>query len=362
MKFFSKIIQFVVVLTSLTVNFAYAGSNRLDTAFLYYKYSNNYNLFKVDFVKVNTREECDFFRMITSPDSADGRYNVKDFYKNGRIKFVGKASSKLINNSGIIALEGNCTNYLENGIKQSVVHYKDGYKEGDEYLFYPDGKVYALKKNPLMTGYHANPKYWECYKENGEMTCKGGNGTWLDFDSDFKNIIISGPIKNGEQNGDWFGGCLLGADSITYTYHYKTGFLKSAEGHDKSGKSYPFNQDVEPAHYWSGPFQFLRTLQTHLDLPKDSNGIKISADDVFISFIIEKDGHTTHLETLAPVVPELRDAIEKALSKCKDWTPRKNYGIPVRAKMVFSLKYVTTTTTRAFQDEIYFEEKQVNDE
>jgi hypothetical protein len=356
MKRSSKLIRSIFILMAVfSINTVYANS-RADSAILYYKNAKN------GFVKVDTREQCDFYRIITSPVPPDTHYSVKDFYSTGELKLTGMVSERLFTGGGELALDGDCTTYFKAGGKQSIVQYKEGYKNGKESLFYPNGKLYAIIKYIPITGYsYAKGISWDCYDLNGTMICKEGNGNWLIYNNDFKSLIIEGPMKKGEKNGDWRGECLLGADSIKYIYHFKDGLFKSGESYDKAGKSYQFTQDVQPAYYWSGPFQFLRTLQGHMDLPKDSNGKKISADDVVISFIVEKDGHTTHLETLAPVIPALRESIEKALSKCKDWTPRKNYGIPVRAQIVLSLKYVTTTTTRAFQDEIFYQEKQVND-
>lgn len=96
-------------------------------------------------------------------------------------------------------------------------------------------------------------------------------------------------------------------------------------------------------------------------LPRDSNGKKKSADDVFVAFTIEKDGHITHLETLTPVDPDLKNAIITAFAQCKDWTPRKNFGIPVRAKITLGLKYVTGFSDKMFIDEIFYGEDQIVD-
>lgn len=340
----------------LLVTFVQIGKcSQIDTAYIFYKYD------KVGYYKVEQREQCDFFVMITSPDEGDSTYKVKEFYRDGHIKLTGKALPKIANSDGLIALEGDCVNYFETGVRQSIVHYSNGYKEGNEYLFYPNGKKYALMKNPLMKGIYGHSKSWECHNSNGEMICKDGNGKWVVYDPGFKNIILEGLIKNGERDGEWRGG-LARSDSIKYTCVYKSGSLKSSVGYDKNGKAYPFKNDVEPAHYYSGPFYFLKSLKNNTILPKGSNGKKISADSVIISFVVEKDGQVSNFETLGEVTPDLKIAIKTALYKCKDWTPRKNFGVPVRAKVMFSMKYLSIHgNNNEIIDAINYSEKQIGD-
>jgi antitoxin component YwqK of YwqJK toxin-antitoxin module len=326
-----------------------------DTAVFFYKYD------LTGYHKVETKEFCDFFRVITSAEEGDNTYSIKEYYQDGHIKFVGKAPEKLLNNSGFISLEGECIGFFESGKRQSITHYQDGYIDGDEYLFYPTGKIYQLRKNPFMGGHrYSNTKYWECYDTDGKMLCKDGDGQWIDYDRGFNTIVLQGTVRNGEKDGEWHGRLLI-PDSIKFTKVYKNGLIKSTVGYDKNGRAYPCEDDIELASYWSGPFNFLRAVQTNLVLPRDLKGKKMLADSVRISFIVEKDGHLTHFGTLQEVDPYLKLAIKTALYKCRDWTPRKNYGVPVRAKIWFSMYYKTYTTDRWFVDEIHHDEQQISD-
>ena len=85
------------------------------------------------------------------------------------------------------------------------------------------------------------------------------------------------------------------------------------------------------------------------------------SDDVIVAFVVEKDGHIAQLEMLTKVDPRLQNAISVAFSKCKNWTPRKNYGIPVRARITLGLKYLTRASDRVFTDEIFYGEQQSSD-
>lgn len=186
----------VIVFNILFLNCVHAKSH-IDTAIIYYRYVRS------GFIKVRTRDSCDFVRMIAHPDSGDTRYNVKEFYKDGKIKLIGKASPRLVTGGGQIALDSNCISYFQNGNRQSFTHYKDGYKDGNEYLFYPNGKIYALKRNFLINGFYQDKILnWECYDANGNIICREGNGKWLIYDKDFKNITVEGSVKDGLMEGE----------------------------------------------------------------------------------------------------------------------------------------------------------------
>jgi antitoxin component YwqK of YwqJK toxin-antitoxin module len=323
-----------------------------DTALIFYKnYRNGYK-------KVYTRDSCDFLRLIYPNAEKGNGYSVHEYYKNGKLKFVGQTTDRLAMLNGTLALDGDCIIFFENGKRQAISHYNDGYKEGTENLFYPNGKAYAVKKYRLDYGAVQTIINWECYDTTGDQICKDGNGQWLMYDDNFKNIILQGPVKNGQRNGEWHGRTMR-PDSSYYFTKYKNGIKLSSTCYDQHAKAYPFENDDELAYYWSGPINFLRTLQTHLKLPKDSNGKKISADDVIISFVVERDGHLDEFETHTVIDQNLKIAITEAFLKCKNWIPHKNFGIPVRAKIIFPMKYLSTYERNAFVDEIQFAEVQL---
>lgn len=340
------------VLIFLLLNIIRVNANCIDTAIVYYKYIPN------GYAKVATLDNADFIRMIYSPEQGETLYNVKEFYKNGTLKLIGKISEKFVTVGGEIALDGDCVYYDRNGKRQSIIHFKDGYKDGNEYDFYPNGKIYSVRKNSVEHGVLHSALDWECYDENGRLICKEGNGRWLVYDENFKAIVLSGLIKNGKREGEWVGNRML-IDSIKTMYNYKGGLLLSARSIDKTGKVYPFKADTEPAYYWSGSFNFLKFILANLKLPKDTNREKISADDVIVSFIVEKDGHLSPPEMSADIDPRLKDAIAAAFSKSKNWTPRKNFGVPVRAKLTFSLKYIIDYVDEGFLHKIFYGEEQV---
>ncbi len=344
---------FFVVFNALLLQIAQAKSEIIDTAVLFYKNASK------GYIKVSTKDSCDFIRVIFPNDSSGKGFIIHDYYKSGKIKLSGKTTPRYVTGTGAIAFDGDCINYFENGVRQSVGHYDDGLKKGNEYFFYPNGKLYAVLKNAPVDQDYSSSINWECYDTTGTKICSEGKGEWITYNKDFKNVSLEGPVKKGLMDGEWHGSTILYSDTIRYIYQYKNGVFQFASATDKTGREYSFSSEIAPAYYSSGPFNFLKEIQSNLKLPKDAQGNKVSVDNVFVAFIVEKDGRISNLETLTAVDAELKNAIVTAFSKCGVWTPRKNYGIPVRAKITVSLKYAIKASGNIYHGEIFYNEQQI---
>jgi len=329
-----------------------------DTTILYFKVIGGTT------ASVRSLEEADFFRLVLPPDSGDNRYNIKEFYKNGKVKLIGKHYARGFNpTSGVVTFDGDCVSFYPNGKKSSVAHYKDGDKVGLEYLFYPDGKIYCCRKHQWTNSALKRPYlHWECYDASGNMICKEGAGKWIEYDNDFKNIIFEGPVLDGLKNGEWRGS----TDTIKYTYQFKKGFIISSVGYDKKGNAHPFNNEFEQATYRSGPLVFLERLRNRIKLPKDASGRKISIDTMHVSFVVERDGKLSQFEISGMVNPEVKTVVFAALEKSNEWIPSKIYGMPFRTKVVLPLIEVSGWNTEyrgfeSYQKEIWYKETILKD-
>jgi hypothetical protein len=308
-----------------------------DTVVTYYKY------FGAQTGRINNIDSADYIRM-TYPDSVKNLGNVKEYYKNGRIKFVGKYAK--VNDVGYnsegnaLILDGTCVSFYPNGKKQKVVTYTDGKKKGFEFYFKKDGHVCYVEKwiEEFSTSYSNTQLYWECYDENGNKICEDGNGRWVVYNDDFTRVLLSGQVKKGILDGQW-SGATLQDDSVKYIINYKAGKFLSGIGYDKSGTSYPFKTIKRTANYnGKSLITFVEILKNHLKVPRDENGKKINIDSVRITFIIEKDGLLDHLEVLGNTNPALKNALDIATAECGKWVPSKFCGIPFRTKMMLPLK------------------------
>jgi antitoxin component YwqK of YwqJK toxin-antitoxin module len=306
-----------------------------DTTIIYLKNSQR------GYYKVSTLDSADFFRMILPPDSGNSKYNVREYYKNGKIKLAGKSDPlgkkfKI----GLISFSGDCIRYFPTGKRESITSYNKGEKEGFEYIFYPSGKAYFTLKHTLSDRYHNDEVlYWECYDTAGNMVCSNGNGNWVTYDREYQNVLIEGGVKNGYREGEWHGR-VLNADSITYVYKYNKGVVTSSIGYDKKGNAYPFILINVAADYRDGFRAFIDELNGHLKVPKEPDGKKIILDNLKIAFTVNKDSTTSDLELLGSANPDLNHALVEALRRCHDWMPTRFYGIPYKTRVTLPLKYV----------------------
>ena len=324
-----------------------------DTSRFYYKIDNigvRRQLYSLD--------NADFYRLIITPDSSDVNYVVNDFYKGGQIKFTGHYNRKFgFKNDGVGLLDGACVGLYADGKTQSTVTYSAGDKIGLEYIYFPDGRLYTIKKYFGAQVYDVDKQiYLECYDRSGVATCKNRNGQWTIYDSNFKSVLLEGNIKNGVRDGEWKGATGL-ADSIKYIYKYKKGELLSGTGFDKTGRAYPFTSEIEGASCRLGVVDYLLILRGRIELPKDASGSKVSIDNLAISFIIETDGRCSNIETIGSTDSVFEESVKSAVLKGGNWNPRRYFGIPLRTKMTIPLKYIGEYAGRMYLKEAWYQEQ-----
>ena len=284
---------------------------------------------------------ADFVRLIFPLEPGDDFLNVKEFYKNGKIKHIGKVNNKNFSSiySPDIVWEGDQIGFYTTGRKEKITTFDPQTAVFSEYSYYPNGNMYCYstyKQNIYNKEFIT--EFNECYDEKGDALCKDGNGQWIIYDRDYKNVVLSGKIKKGHKDGEW-SGSVTHYDSIKYSYkyNYKNGQLLNSIGYDRLGKAYPFTEETVLADYKGGPFTFLELFRDHLKTPKDASGKKMSIDSIYVSFIVEKNGHLTNLQIIGMTDKVVTDALNAALAKSPDWNPTKYWGIPLRTKVVFPL-------------------------
>jgi hypothetical protein len=305
-------------------------------------------------------DQADYYRLILPPDPGDNRYNIKEFYKDRKLKRIGKAYAgasyrNLI--SGVLMYDGDCVSYFPSGAKSSVSRYKNGEIDGLEDFFYSTGNIYYRMKHVKKesTG-NDIARYWEWYDADGNELCKNGNGNWISYYNDFKTIKCEGKVVDGQQDGEW-PGILIEPDTIKYARKYSKGALVSSTGYDKQGKAYPFETEWEKASYRIGEVNFVDILRGHIKIPRDSAGKKMSMDTAHVSFVVERDGHLNNFNMLGNVDPKLTEAVFAGLAKCHAWIPSKVFGVPVRTRVVMPLGETSGFTSNGYRKEIMYEEK-----
>ncbi|HTK20764.1 MAG TPA: hypothetical protein VL442_14660, partial [Mucilaginibacter sp.] len=294
---------------------------------------------------ISTPDNCDFFRLILPPDSGQKLLNIKDYYRDGKLRAVAKAKKSMVDKSnGQSLLEGQCIMYFPSGKRQCIINYHNGSREGVEYQYYSNGNLFCAINH---RGLNDNVM-WDCFDLDGSQLCKGGTGLWKKYDSDFKTILEQGPVKDGVRNGQWHETTFM-FDTIRYIADYKSGSFKSGISYDKNGHSYSFKKEQEPPFYegGEGDFNFFDDIKHYLKIPRDSIGKKMNLDTPLISFTIDYDGKIIDPEVITKIDIKLASAIKDAVLKCKGWHCRKFYGIPFRSRLTFPITYIENSNNIA---------------
>ncbi|MEO6849613.1 MAG: hypothetical protein ABI203_07635 [Mucilaginibacter sp.] len=122
---------------------------------------------------VKNKDSADFVRIVLPPDTAVDKnlLLIKDYYKNGRLKFIGHARYSFYK----FLMQGTCVDYFPNGRKRSIGSFIDNNPVGDFWEYYPNGKIFITGKYDSNN----NLQIDECRDTTGNLMAEHGNGTIL---------------------------------------------------------------------------------------------------------------------------------------------------------------------------------------
>lgn len=330
-----SLILFLAFLLFTTVSFAQKRDSADfykigDTTVIYYKI-----LLGGDEERVTNSDKADFYKVVYPPDSSDLHlYNVKEFYKNGVCRFIGKSLPDEIDTLPVVLLEGNAVSFYPSGRKKSITTYKSGLRNGPAVIYYENGKIYCT------INYKDNwPRYIDCYDDKGNQTGQNGNGHWIEYSKDMSCIMIEGAMKKGLKEGEW-----IGASNdyygMRYTFTYEKGEFKKGQSWDKKGNTYTFNNITTFSRCKKGGWGW-RDMQTYRLIDPQTN--KRYPEPVKVTFIVEADGSMSGINTTTLTgndLSRLNDQVINALNKSGGWVPYKYYGRPIRSRMAIALNLI----------------------
>jgi len=287
---------------------------------------------------VSTKDSADYIRIVSEPDSGTVFYNLKEYYKNGRMKMIGKTSR-----IEPPTLAGPYVGFFESGTRKEVATYKiGGEKIGDNYLYYPNGKLYlarkfAENKKPDADEY-ANYTISTCKDSTGKALVTDGNGYYIGFDGDFKYIAEEGSVKAGLRDGDWKGQEINKAFKLTFTEKYDNGKLLSGTAVDSSGQQYTYTRQFIRPQYPGDENAIYRYLGSNISYPEKSRR-NIIQGKVILTFVVEKDGSIADIKVLKTPAADLAEEAIRVVNKMPKWKPGMERGRKVRVSYTLPVNF-----------------------
>jgi antitoxin component YwqK of YwqJK toxin-antitoxin module len=237
---------------------------------------------KFDGKYVTSRDSADFYRIVSERDSGSILYPILEYYKDGKRKLVG-TTSKIDPPS----FEGQCMTFYKSGKRESVKNYKGNSLVGDEYDFFPNGKLY------LQIEYPDNGNFYNELEENysikanfdslGKVLVENGNGYYKGYDAKFSYISEEGLVKDGKRSGIW-----KGTDKdrgISFEENYKDGILIKGNSIARPGDTAAYKTRATPPEFKGGITGFAQYLGGHIQYPDDARQNNIQGT-VLLSFVV----------------------------------------------------------------------------
>lgn len=108
---------------------------------------------------------------------------------------------------------------------------------------------------------------------------------------------------------------------------------------DTSGQVFQFAEKV--ASFPGGEAAFFKYIRDNIKYPKEEKDAS-KQGTVYVSFVVEKDGSITNVETLkgVPGAPGLSKEAERVIASMPKWIPGEMNGKPVRLQMTQPIKFV----------------------
>lgn len=265
----------------------------------------------------SSKDSADFIRMVASPDISFNKFlfPVSDYYLNGNPKLQSNSNTGFIE----AQLQGACIEYFSNGKRKRICNYEKGRLSGDVTEYYPNGKIHlsGIYKKDTLTVSH-------CSDSTGRILAENGNGTVILYSNDFKNVIGTGPVRDGLKDGAWNGTL---NDTLRYEATYKSGNVIAGNSYAKSGNKYSFNKEYTAPEFTGGLEKFGMYLSKRMVYPAEARKHNIQGRAI-LSFTVDRLGilHDIHSVQGNEILAE--EAL-RVMRLSPQWQPATSYGITV---------------------------------
>jgi TonB family protein len=279
-------------------------------------------LLKFNGHEVSDLDSADYSRVISEPDSGSTLYNVNENYRDKTKKLIGKTSKP-----DAVVLEGLCLTFFPSGKKENVANFQNGKKVGDEYAYFPNGKL-----NVHRTYVHGENNsgdrtlIMDCRDSTGKVFAENGNGVYEGFDHDFKKIIEEGPLKDGSKTGTWKGDV---GDNGKFVEEYTDGNLKTGRFTDEHNQIYTYTIRESQPQFPGGLQGFGQYLGNNIKYPYMASANRTKGK-VIVAFVVATDGSLTDVRAIESPSAMLSQEAVRVVQNSPKWTPGVQFGRKVR--------------------------------
>jgi hypothetical protein len=323
----------LLVFGGFVMAFAQQIDPKKDTVIYYFK---NYE------IPVATLDSADYGRITIPPVNGSKLYTIKEYYKNGTLKLETTSTSYKL----FPYVEGEYTEYYPNGKKRSTMKFHNGFLDSEIYEYYPNGNIYTIRSPDRRYGYSLK----ECRDSIGKILAQNGEGQWIEYYNDFKQVYMHGPIKDGARHGDWYTKD-NDISRFVVNFNYNTVAFKDRNVRvqlsvDMSGLPHRVNYNKYiPAggkatliypQYPQGMEPFYTRIHTIIEQPDFARKNKIPCSTV-VAFFVKEDGTMDDFKILKASGFGWEDEVITLIKKSGPWKPATINGINVGAYTMVSV-------------------------
>jgi antitoxin component YwqK of YwqJK toxin-antitoxin module len=286
---------------------------------------------------MGTEKNYKYIRVVKDYKNANQKsYEVKDFYKSGKIAMSGTTSKR-----DKIIKTGTFVYYYENGNIKQESYYVDNKLSGKQIDWYENN----IKKSEKEIVWDSktedyNIKTLQFWNKEGQQTAIDGNGQFEDSDD---KVYEKGELKNGVKQGIWEGKNLK--EKFSFTEIYNEGKFISGVSTDENNTKYPYKELITKPTPAKGMSDFYSHIGKNYKTP-DVQGLK---GKIYTTFVIDTDGSITNIRVLRDVGYGSGKEAIRVIASYGKWIPGKMRGINTKATYSIPLNIQTSNSNHQNQ-------------
>ncbi|MGL2987237.1 energy transducer TonB [Flavobacterium sp. RSSA_27] len=293
--------------------------------------SNNKKLFYVDsYLTTSNENNFEYIKEIEDYDSRKKEYNIKIYYKSGKIYLIGTTTNK-----DRVKLEGKCLYYFENGKKKQVANYHDNLPTGKQFYYHENGVFKAETEVEISKDKKISyTKILNYFDENNVQKVVNGEGEYSE-DYDHNKERSKGLVKDFLKEGLWNGE--IKELKASFSEQYSKGKLVIGHSIDSLNNKYTYTEIEERAHPKKGINNFYSYVQNCGIIPKNIEGGVYG--QILLSLEVTETGKLENITAYADDKFGVTANAIQLISQYENWIPGKHRGIIVKTHFTLPITF-----------------------